>query len=140
MNMVFHVGLMAMLGICTIMDCVYRKVWMPLTGIMLCYVVAGNLLKESIHWQGMILGIIVGVFFYLSAVITRGQIGRADGVLMGILVMAWTPWNGILFVMYSFLYSFIAALVMVVLWRKGRNASMPMVPFMWLGYLTVLCL
>lgn len=140
MNMVFHVGLMAMLGICTIMDCVYRKVWMPLAGIMMCYVVAGNLLTESIHWQGMILGITVGVFFYLSAVITRGQIGRADGVLLGILVMAWTPWNGILFVMYSFLYSFIAAVVMVVLWRKGRNASMPMVPFMWLGYLTVLCL
>ena len=47
MNSVFHIGLLTMLGICAVMDCMYRRVWMPLTGIMLCYTVIACLLYTS---------------------------------------------------------------------------------------------
>ena len=98
MSIVFHLGLIIMLGVCAVMDCMYRKVWMPLVGIMLCYCVTGTLLKESISWQGLLLGIGIGVFFYVAAVMTRGQIGKADGILLGILVMVWRccayKWDG----------------------------------------------
>lgn len=140
MNSVFHIGLLIMLGICAVMDCMYRRVWMPLTGIMLCYTVIAGLLTKGVLWQGLLFGMGVGVFFYVAAIVTGGQIGKADGVLLGILVMAWPLWNGVLFIVYSFLYSFVAAVLLVAIWRKGRNTRMPMVPFMWLGYITVLCL
>lgn len=140
MNLVFHIGLLTMLGICAVMDCMYRRVWMPLTGIMLCYTVIAGLLTKGVLWQGLLFGMGVGVFFYVAAIVTGGQIGKADGILLGILVMAWPPWNGVLFIVYSFLYSFVAAVLLVAIWRKGRNTRMPMVPFMWLGYITVLCL
>ena len=140
MNSVFHIGLLTMLGICAVMDCMYRRVWMPLTGIMLCYTVIAGLLTKGVLWQGLLFGMGVGVFFYVAAIVTGGRIGKADGILLGILVMAWPPWNGVLFIVYSFLYSFVAAVLLVAIWRKGRNTRMPMVPFMWLGYITVLCL
>ncbi|WP_337474208.1 hypothetical protein [Jutongia sp.] len=140
MNSVFHIGLLIMLGICAVMDCMYRRVWMPLTGIMLCYTVIAGLLTKGVLWQGLLFGMGVGVFFYVAAIVTGGQIGKADGILLGILVMAWPPWTGVLFIVYSFLYSFVAAVLLVAIWRKGRNTRMPMVPFMWLGYITVLCL
>lgn len=140
MNSVFHIGLLIMLGICAVMDCMYRRVWMPLTGIMLCYTVIAGLLTKGVLWQGLLFGMGVGVFFYVAAIVTGGQIGKADGILLGILVMAWPLWNGVLFIVYSFLYSFVAAVLLVAIWRKGRNTRMPMVPFMWLGYITVLCL
>lgn len=140
MNSVFHIGLLTMLGICAVMDCMYRRVWMPLTGIMLCYTVIAGLLTKGVLWQGLLFGMGVGVFFYVAAIVTGGQIGKADGILLGILVMAWPPWTGVLFIVYSFLYSFVAAVLLVAIWRKGRNTRMPMVPFMWLGYITVLCL
>ena len=140
MNSVFHIGLLTMLGICAVMDCMYRRVWMPLTGRMLCYTVIAGLLTKGVLWQGLLFGMGVGVFFYVAAIVTGGQIGKADGILLGILVMAWPPWNGVLFIVYSFLYSFVAAVLLVAIWRKGRNTRMPMVPFMWLGYITVLCL
>ena len=140
MNSVFHIGLLIMLGICAVMDCMYRRVWMPLTGIMLCYTVIAGLLTKGVLWQGLLFGMGVGVFFYVAAIVTGGQIGKADGILLGILVMAWPPWSGVLFIVYSFLYSFVAAVLLVAIWRKGRNTRMPMVPFMWLGYITVLCL
>lgn len=140
MNSVFHIGLLIMLGICAVMDCMYRRVWMPLTGIMLCYTVIAGLLTKGVLSQGLLLGMGVGVFFYVAAIVTGGQIGKADGILLGILVMAWPLWNGVLFIVYSFLYSFVAAVLLVAIWRKGRNTRMPMVPFMWLGYITVLCL
>ena len=140
MNSVFHIGLLTMLGICAVMDCMYRRVWMPLTGIMLCYTVIAGLLTKGVLWQGLLFGMGVGVFFYVAAIVTGGQIGKADGILLGILVMALPPWNGVLFIVYSFLYSFVAAVLLVAIWRKGRNTRMPMVPFMWLGYITVLCL
>ena len=136
MNSVFHIGLLTMLGICAVMDCMYRRVWMPLTGIMLCYTVIAGLLTKGVLWQGLLFGMGVGVFFYVAAIVTGGQIGKADGILLGILVMAWPPWNGVLFIVYSFLYSFVAAVLLVAIWRKGRNTRMPMVPFMWLGYIT----
>lgn len=140
MNSVFHIGLLIMLGICAVMDCMYRRVWMPLTGIMLCYTVIAGLLTKGVLWQGLLFGMGVGVFFYVAAIVTGGQIGKADGILLGILVMAWPLWNGVLFIVYSFLYSFVAAVLLVAIWRKGRNTRMPMVLFMWLGYITVLCL
>lgn len=140
MNSVFHIGLLILLGICAVMDCMYRRVWMPLTGIMLCYTVIAGLLTKGVLWQGLLFGMGVGVFFYVAAIVTGGQIGKADGILLGILVMAWPLWNGVLFIVYSFLYSFVAAVLLVAIWRKGRNTRMPMVPFMWLGYITVLCL
>lgn len=140
MNSIFHIGLLIMLGICAVMDCMYRRVWMPLTGIMLCYTVIAGLLTKGVLWQGLLFGMGVGVFFYVAAIVTGGQIGKADGILLGILVMAWPLWNGVLFIIYSFLYSFVAAVLLVAIWRKGRNTRMPMVPFMWLGYITVLCL
>ena len=140
MNSVFHIGLLIMLGICAVMGCMYRRVWMPLTGIMLCYTVIAGLLTKGVLWQGLLFGMGVGVFFYVAAIVTGGQIGKADGILLGILVMAWPPWNGVLFIVYSVLYSFVAAVLLVAIWRKGRNTRMPMVPFMWLGYITVLCL
>ena len=140
MNSVFHIGLLTMLGICAVMDCMYRRVWMPLTGIMLCYTVIAGLLTKGVLWQGLLFGMGVGVFFYVAAIVTGGQIGKADGILLGLLVMAWQPGNGVLCIVYSFLYSFVAAVLLVAIWRKGRNTRMPMVPFMWLGYITVLCL
>lgn len=140
MNAVFHIGLLILLSICAVMDCMYRRVWMPLAGMMLCYTIIAGLLTKGILWQGLLLGMGVGVFFYVAAIVTGGQIGKADGILLGILMMAWSPWNGVLFVVYSFLYSFVAAVLLVAVWRKGRNTRMPMVPFMWLGYITVLFL
>ena len=89
MNSVFHIGLLIMLGICAVMDCMYRRVWMPLTGIMLCYTVIAGLLTKGVLWQGLLFGMGVGVFFYVAAIVTGGQIGKADGILLGILVMAW---------------------------------------------------
>ena len=80
MNSVFHIGMKVMIGNCAVLDCMYRSLWMPLTGIMLCYTVIAGLLTKGVLWQGLLLGMGVGVFFYVAAIVTGGQIGKADGV------------------------------------------------------------
>ena len=66
MNSVFHIGLLTMLGICAVMDCMYRRVWMPLTGIMLCYTVIAGLLTKGVLWQGLSFGRRISMLQYMK--------------------------------------------------------------------------
>ena len=78
-------------------------------------------------------GVLVAVILYTASVLTQGQIGRADGIVMGMLVMAAGMEQGICFMAYSLFYAFAVAFL-----RKKRKTRIPFLPFLLLGYLTML--
>ena len=83
-------------------------------------------------------GVLVAVILYTASVLTQGQIGRADGIVMGMLVMAAGMEQGICFMAYSLFYAFAVAVFLVTFLRKKRKTRIPFLPFLLLGYLTML--
>lgn len=137
-----NVGVIVIMGICAVMDCLWKKVWMPLVWGLCAYILIWNLILGELSCGSIMTqllpGVVVAVILYMVSVLTQGQIGRADGIVMGILVMAAGIENGICFIAYSLLYTFVAAVLLVVFWHKKRKTSIPFLPFLLLGYLTVL--
>ncbi len=87
-----------------------------------------------------LLRFVPGVVFVLLAWATREQIGMGDALL--ILVMGWYL-NAIELVDVCLLAFFIAglvALVLLVVIRKSKKFELPMVPFIFAGYVVMLCL
>ena len=87
-----------------------------------------------------LLRFVPGVVFVLLAWATREQIGMGDALL--ILVMGWYL-NAIELVDVCLLAFFIAglvALVLLVVIKKSKKFELPMVPFIFAGYVVMLCL
>jgi leader peptidase (prepilin peptidase)/N-methyltransferase len=133
-----YVGVLLILGICCVTDFLYQKIWMPVVlfsmpGIVICLSLTGEW-----NWSNLAAGLLVCLFFEGMSVLTRGQLGKGDGAVLGLVSLALGVWDGTLFLMASFFYAFVAALFLVIFLRKKRNTKMPFVPFVLLGYITVL--
>lgn len=138
----WNVGVIVIIGICAVMDCLWKKVWMPLVWGMGVYILiwtlmSGDFSGERIMTQ-LLPGVLVAVILYTASVLTQGQIGRADGIVMGMLVMAAGMEQGICFIAYSLFYTFAVAAFLVAFLRKKRKTRIPFLPFLLLGYLTML--
>jgi leader peptidase (prepilin peptidase)/N-methyltransferase len=134
------VGVLIPLGICAVTDLLYRKIWMPVVlfavpCIVVCLYVTGQ-------WKlsDFVMGFAVCLFFEGMSVLTGGQLGKGDGAVLGMTALALGVWDGLFFLMASFFYAFVAALFLVVFLRKKGKTKIPFVPFVLLGYVTVLLL
>lgn len=134
------IGMLAVLGICTISDLLYQRVWMPLVIAIVPYTLLCLYLSEDRILANIACGFAVGGLFYAISVVTEGQIGKADGLLLGVVALALGFWRSLSFLMLCFIYAFAAALVLVTVFRKKKQTRIPFVPFMLLGYITVLVL
>lgn len=131
------IGLGVVMGICTIMDLINQKIWMPLVMMMFPYIGiclwmdGRNIL---LHLAG---GILAAGVFGIMSVMTKGQIGMADVIVIGMIVMALGMEKGILVIIGSLFYAFLAAVLFVVFLKKGGKTRMPFVPFLFGSFLTV---
>ncbi len=134
------VGMLAVLLVCAVMDCLYRQVWIPLVLMMVPYIIIClHLAGEEIVLH-FLCGLAVGGFFCGFSVLTEGQIGKADGLILGVVTFSLGFWQGVSFLMVCFFYAFAAALMLVVIFHRKKQTRMPFVPFMLFSYITVLLL
>lgn len=135
-----EIVLLAGLGIMSVEDIRkkgIKRLWLIGLGIVgLIFTVA----DAEVLCVSFLLRFVPGVVFVLLAWATREQIGMGDALL--ILVMGWYL-NAIELVDVCLLAFFIAglvALVLLVVIKKSKKFELPMVPFIFAGYVVMLCL
>ena len=135
-----EIVLLAGLGIMSVEDIRkkgIKRLWLIGLGIVgLIFTIA----DAEILCVSFLLRFVPGVVFVLLAWATREQIGMGDALL--ILVMGWYL-NAIELVDVCLLAFFIAglvALVLLVVLKKSKKFELPMVPFIFAGYVVMLCL
>lgn len=135
-----EIVLLAGLGIMSVEDIRnkgIKRLWLIGLGIVgLVFTIA----DAEVLCVSFLLRFVPGVVFVLLAWATREQIGMGDALL--ILVMGWYL-NAIELVDVCLLAFFIAglvALVLLVVIRKSKKFELPMVPFIFAGYVVMLCL
>lgn len=135
-----EIVLLAGLGIMSVEDIRkkgIKRLWLIGLGIVgLIFTIA----DAEVLCVSFLLRFVPGVVFVLLAWATREQIGMGDALL--ILVMGWYL-NAIELVDVCLLAFFIAglvALVLLIVIRKSKKFELPMVPFIFAGYVVMLCL
>ena len=135
-----EIVLLAGLGIMSVEDIRkkgIKRLWLIGLGIVgLIFTIA----DAEVLCVSFLLRFVPGVVFVLLAWATREQIGMGDALL--ILVMGWYL-NAIELVDVCLLAFFIAglvALVLLVVIKKSKKFELPMVPFIFAGYVVMLCL
>ncbi len=135
-----EIVLLAGLGIMSVEDIRkkgIKRLWLIGLGIVgLIFTIA----DAEVLCVSFLLRFVPGVVFVLLAWATREQIGMGDALL--ILVMGWYL-NAIELVDVCLLAFFIAGLVALVLLaviKKSKKFELPMVPFIFAGYVVMLCL
>ena len=135
-----EIVLLAGLGIMSVEDIRkkgIKRLWLiGLGSVGLIFTIA----DAEVLCVSFLLRFVPGVVFVLLAWATREQIGMGDALL--ILVMGWYL-NAIELVDVCLLAFFIAglvALVLLVVIKKSKKFELPMVPFIFAGYVVMLCL
>lgn len=134
---VLEVVIYFILGLCTVTDCLYRKIWLPalllaVPVILFCIVGAEKRIVSHVAC-----GILFGAVFIGMSTLSRRQIEKGDGVLVGVMGLALGIWKGMAFLYLSFFYAFLAAVFLVVVQKKKKTYRMPFAPFALVGYLTM---
>lgn len=140
--MAYHIGIVItlclLLGVETVTDCLYQKIWLPLlplTAVILMVCLCG--LGEPMGWD-LLRGLLWGAGFLGMGAVTGGQLEKGDGLILGIMAIALGFWQYIAFLFLSFSFAFVGALFLVIVKKKKRQYRMPLLPFLSAGYLTLL--
>lgn len=97
-----------------------------------------HMLRKDITWISMALGMAVGAGMLLLALATREKIGLGDGLLLVVTGIYLGGAGNFQLLMYGLLYAAICSLLVLALRKWKKNLELPFVPFLFLGYLTML--
>ena len=100
--------------------------------------IAINLFQKSISVPDMLLGAAVGVALVVVSLLTRGSIGLGDGFLL-MTAGVFLGGSSVLELLFiSLLYAALVSLGMLAFRRWKQKREIPFVPFLLLGYLTMM--
>lgn len=110
-----------------------KQISLVSVGVFSCYGVLQAVLGGEMGWK-YFASLGVGVFFLLIGMMTKGALGLGDGLLLMALGTVLDPEELLMVSLIGLLLCAMAALVLLVVFRKGRNAEIPFVPFLLAGY------
>jgi leader peptidase (prepilin peptidase) / N-methyltransferase len=124
--------------LCSVQDIKRKEIHISMLfiGIILGLVGAFFILETSI--QNRILGLALGVMLLLLNVVTKGQIGIADAIIVSTIgiTLGFYITSGIL--LLAVFLSAIVSLVLMILRRVKRKTTIPFIPFLLAGFVGVL--
>ena len=97
-----------------------------------------HILGKDITWVRILLGISVGICILLLAIVTREKIGLGDGMLLTVTGVYLGGADNFQLLMYGLFYAALFSLAVLVVRRWKKSREFPFVPFLFLGYLTML--
>lgn len=124
--------------ICSFQDIKRKEVHIVLLTIGLIMGLIGSLVCVEISYQNRALGLLLGGLLLSLSLITKGQIGYADGIIVGIIgtTLGFYTSSGIL--LMALFISAIVSLIIIVFKKAKRKTTIPFVPFLLIGYVGVL--
>lgn len=126
------------LSVCAIEDWFTKKisVWCPVTGLMTAVVI--RLREGSFMDLGCWLGVLIGILFFLLAIISRERIGKGDGLVL-IVCGFCLSWKATLSLVLGSMILFLTVGVLKVICQNTRrDTTMAYIPFLWVMFMVSL--
>lgn len=121
--------------ICTAEDIRKKRVHLMLLMIMGVIAALDCALDQEVALWMRAAGMLAGSIFLLMSRVTHQQIGTGDGILLIIAGGYLGIFSFIEFVMYAFFIAALAAIVLLCIRKMDRKRKMPLIPFLFAGFL-----
>lgn len=95
------------------------------------------LIYRSMDFSSVAAGVFAGAVFILLSVITKECIGMGDALIFCISGMILGFWRNIVMIFAGMLIAAVFSLVGIVLKKFNKKSKIPLIPFVFTGYLTV---
>lgn len=130
--------LLGMLGLYAVEDIRKKRISVRYLWIFGAAGIVINLFQRSISVPDMLLGAAVGAALVAVSLLTRGSIGLGDGLLL-MTAGVFLGGSSVLELLFiSLLYAALVSLGMLAFRSWKRKREIPFVPFLLLGYLTMM--
>ena len=130
--------LMGALSLLAVEDLRIKKI--PVIPLMLTGIV--GMIFHLMYWnrdiQDILGGISIGIVLYFISVITRGKIGKGDGVLFMVTGVYLGFWNNLILLWVACVMAGVVGAGMMVAFKKNKDYKLPFVPFVLLAALVML--
>lgn len=143
-NMIQRIGMIIMLTVGSIWD--IRENKLP-ASLLVLNMLAGGILtavNRDIDWRKdwhlYVTGILIGMLLLLIGRFCGGCIGTADGIMTAIIGGIIGYQDTLLLLMNAILAAAVFSILLIVIKKARRGTVIPFIPFMLLGYLTILIL
>lgn len=111
-----------------------RKVSMAGSLLVVIIQIAFSVLTGKPGWLAIAGGLFVGVGILFVSRVTRGAIGRGDGILFLVVGLSLGLTDTITLLLFSLLLSACFSIFLIVVCHVGRHYSFPFVPMVCLAY------
>lgn len=132
-EMIFIV-LLAGLVIESVFDMKKREIWLPVAVGEIPLLLVMNYLKGNGGIWLWIGSLGIGMLFYMVSRVTRGQLGTGDAVLFAMTGAGLGITDNLILLYLTFACTFLAAAVLWMWRRVGRNYRLPLAPFVLTSY------
>lgn len=132
--------LLGLLGICSIEDVRKKEIQVY---VVLTFGIVGVILRlfyQNVTMKNMIFGMAIGVVMMLVSLVTSGQIGLGDGLLLTVTGIFLGAYGNAMLFLHGLLFAAVWSLVVLLIFRRGRKTKIPFVPFLLIAYLEMLVL
>ena len=131
-----HIVIIIGLGILAVIDIKNKKIPVYLIGsfAIICFLLRWT---QGISLLEFILGILPGIILLLLAIWSGEKIGIGDGLVVGVLGMAYTIEIVISILGISFFLIAICSIGLLIAKKVNRKTELPFLPYLFLGNLLV---
>lgn len=124
------------LCICAVFDIRKKEIPTALIGIGFAAAFLTNvwrIMNKSQSFVGVGFCLLPGIFFLLVSLCTREKVGFGDGLMLLIIGLFTGFYHCLFIVCISLIFSSVAALILLLLRRAGKESRIPFAPFLAIG-------
>ncbi len=124
------------LVVCMITDIIKRtvdtRVLILFFGMLMIY----EFIEKNINIHNITAGLFAVVLFAALSFMSKGAIGMGDALLYSFIVYFMGVEKAFYIIFMSVMFAFFAALYLVIVKRKGKKYEIPLVPFIFMAYVS----
>ena len=117
-----------------------KEVNIPILGILAIAAMVMIFLGKDISVSNAIIGLAEGLLLILVSVMTKGQIGIGDGILLAACGLMLGGKDNMVMFFFACLSSAIVSVLIMIIKKADKKTTIPFVPFMIPGFLIMVLL
>lgn len=124
-----QIVLILVLFICTIMDVRKKMLHLPFIIFSSLIIVFMQLAAKELNLASALASVTVMLIICGISVISRGQLGMGDGLLLGMTGLGFSVSDNLCMLLYCFVGVFFTAMIWVLIFHGKKESRIPLAPF-----------
>lgn len=117
-------------------DIIKRTVDIRVLILFFCMLMICGFIEKNISIHNITAGLFAAALFAALSFVSKGAIGMEMPYCIHVLCVLWAWKNAFYIIFMSVMFAFFAALYLVIVKRKEKKYEIPLVPFIFMAYVS----